>query len=201
MDTTTTDDIARHLHRFATAVQETRANAPERSSFGRYRAGAPYFEQYPLRRLMDSSESSILFTPALQDEYRRISADLAALERERGRAYREELFRDLSAYTEAYRTMLCYLELGLCDAGEIAGHLLREEIGVLISELEGEFPLSDIGGLVTRLDEAFRSIREFSCSFPLAPEPSGKVAIRDNTTPIWQCQCSSRAPGERTGPL
>src|SRR5208337_2969229 len=136
MDTTTTDDITHRLGRYVTAVQETRDHASERSSFGRYRAGAPYFEQHSLRAALASYGGDTALTGALPDEYERINTELDALERDGGRVYREELFRDLSAYTEAYRTMLCYHELGMCDAGEIANHPLRGEIGILLVELQ-----------------------------------------------------------------
>ena len=75
MDTTTTDDIRHRLHRYDTAVQETRDHALERSSFGRYRAGAPYFEQYPLREILASFRGDAALTGSLA-EYDRITRDL-----------------------------------------------------------------------------------------------------------------------------
>ena len=94
MDTTTTYDIRHRLHRYDTAVQETRDHALERSSFGRYRAGAPYFAQYPLREILASFKGDAALTEALA-EYDRITRELKIVERTGGRAYREELFRDL----------------------------------------------------------------------------------------------------------
>jgi len=155
MDTLATDNIASRLRRFATAVEETRTHAGERSAFGRYRAGAPYFALYPLRSLMFSGETVSRVFPQHREEFGRIIRELAALEEEGGRAYRGELFRDLSAYTEAYRTLLCYQELGLCSPAAIAQDPLREEIAILLAELAGEFPLDDIRALVASLDETF----------------------------------------------
>jgi hypothetical protein len=199
MDTVIPDDIALRLHRFATAVQETRIHAAERSSFGRYRAGAPYFEQYPLRQLMDSGEGNALFTPALRQEFGRISADLLVLEQEGGKAYRNELFRDLSHYTEAYRTMLCYHELGLCSAAGISHDPLREEIAVLLHVLEGECSTADISALVASLDDAFRSFSVPTCM--AVPDPYEEAAGGGIPVPVWQRQCRSHLTGERTGPL
>lgn len=94
MDTTTIDDIGHRMQWYGTAVQEIRDHASERSSFGRYRAGAPYFEQYPLRSVLASfkGEAALTGAPA---EYERITHELKIVERMGGRACREELFRDL----------------------------------------------------------------------------------------------------------
>ncbi len=147
------------LHRYDAAVQETRDHAPERSSFGRYRAGAPYFEQYPLREVLASFLGDAALTGALA-EYDRITRDLRSLERQGGRAYREELCRDLSAYVEAYRTLLCYHELGMCDEGGSADLSIRDEIAILLLELRRDFSLADIEQEVALLDDALRTIRE-----------------------------------------
>ncbi len=200
MDATTADDIARLIDRYERAVRETRTFSAERHSFGRYRAGAPYFERSFLHQLVESCNGDELFTPALREKYERIQADFALLEREGGRAYREELFHDLSVYTEAYRTMICYHELGICDADEIADSSIREEIGILLDELDGEFPTSEITALIVRLDDELRSIQWSSCTVRTASNTSEEEA-KDLSGPAWQRQSCSRRSGERTGPM
>jgi hypothetical protein len=197
MDTTTTDDITHRLHRFAIAVQETHAHASECSTFGRFRAGAPYFEQYPLRRLLDSCEENALVTRALWDKYRRINADLTALEREGGRQFREDLFCDLSCYTDAYRAMLCWHELGCGDADGIAR--LREDLAILLLELEGEFRTSGIRALIASLDIAFRSLTGSFCTDPPGYGSTGKASGDYPSMPAWQRQSCSRMFCKRTG--
>ena len=94
-------------------------------------------------------------------EYDRITRDLESLEHQGGRTYREELFRDLSAYVETYRTLLCYHELGMCGAGVNADlSISRDEIAVLLLELRRDFSLADIEREVAILDDALRTIRE-----------------------------------------
>ena len=115
----------------------------ERSSFGRYRAGAPYFAQYPLREVLASFKGDAALTGALA-EYDRITRNLESLERREGQAYREELYHDLSMYTEAYRTLLCYHEMGMYGAGGLTDFRIREEIGILLLELQRDFSLTDI---------------------------------------------------------
>ncbi|HVP97253.1 hypothetical protein [Methanoregula sp.] len=198
MDTTTTDDITRRLHRFATAVQETRTHASERCTFGRYRAGAPYFEEYPLRSLMDPVREDARITPVHREEYRRALADLASLEKEGGRAYREELLADLSAYTEAYRTLICCHELGLCSPDSILQDPLREEIAVLLVELSGEFPLRDISALVASLDETLCILRRSPVTGSCGADPAVGAA---QDVSLWQPRCSSSPSRERTRPL
>ena len=183
MDTTTSDDILNLLHRYDAAVQETRDHAPERGSFGRYRAGAPYFEQYPLREVLASFLGDAALTGALA-EYDRITRDLRSLERLGGRAYREELCRDLSAYVEAYRTLLCYHELGMCNDRGSADLSIRDEIAILLLELRRDFSLADIEQEVGLLDDALRTIREAGCPvLPAENPPDGATGTSD---PLWQ---------------
>ena len=183
MDTTITDAIRYHLDRYDTAVQETRDHAPERCSFGRYRAGAPYFEQYPLRDVLASFGGNAAFKGSLA-EYDRITRDLESLEHQGGRTYREELFRDLSAYVEAYRTLLCYHELGMCGSGRSADLSIRDEIAILLLELRRDFSLSDIEQEVALLDDALRTIREAGHSVPPVENPPDGATVTSDA--LWQ---------------
>lgn len=200
MDTVTTANIASRLRCFATAVQETRTHAAERSAFGKYRAGAPYFALYPLRSLLSSSGTAGRLSPEHHAEFGRISHELAALEQESGREFRSELFRDLSAYTEAYRTLLCYHEMGLCSLAGIARDPLREEIAILLAELAGEFPLDDIRALLTSLDETFCILRKLDSEGILRAEPATEAAGSVSRR-YGECPCCSPRQQERTDPL
>jgi hypothetical protein len=190
MDVTTTNDIRHRLHRYDMAVQETRDHAPERSSFGQYRAGAPYFEQYPLRAALDIDDDASCDAVILREyweEYDRITQDLENFERAAGRAYREELYKDLTVYAEMHRTAICCHELGMGDMNEIASPSLRVDIGILIWELHLEFPLADLEYEVTLLDTALRHICEAERSAPtVLPVP-------------WQQYSRSRIKKERAG--
>jgi len=193
MDITTTNDIRHCLHRYDMAVEETRDHTFERSSFGRYRAGAPYFEQYPLREVFSSFEGDAALTGALA-EYDRITRELEAMERAGGRAYREELFRDLCAYTESYRTMLCYHEMGMDCPEDITDLRIRDMIGILLLELNKDFSLAGIEQEVALLDEACRNIREAEGT---AQELSERATGASD--PSWQQYPSSRQQKERAG--
>ncbi|MFA7694943.1 MAG: hypothetical protein WCX63_05370 [Methanoregula sp.] len=196
MDTTITDDIWHCLNRYGNTVQETRDHAAERSSFGRYRAGAPYFEQYPLRRVLASVQEDAVFTGALA-EYKRITCEFQAVERAGGRKYREELFHDLFAYTEAYRTLLCYHELGMHGAEGIADLRIRDEIGVLLLELRKDFSLAEIEQEVTLLDDTIKNIREAERTVqPVQELPQGSTGMSD---PRWQQYPSSPKKQEQAG--
>jgi len=193
MDITTTDDIRHRLHCYDRAVQETRDHTFERSSLGRYRAGAPYFEQYPLREVLDSFKSDAAFTGALA-EYERITRELESMERAGGRAYREELFRDLCAYTEAYRTILCYHEMGMDCPEDITDLRIRDMIGILFLELNKDFSLAGIEQEVALLDEAYRNIREAKGAAKVLSERA-----TGTSDPSWQQYPSSRQQKERAG--
>jgi hypothetical protein len=196
MDLTPTDNIRHRLHRYDMAVQETRDHALERSSFGQYRAGAPYFEQYPLREVLTHFKGDAALAGAL-GEYERITRELEAVERAGGRACREELFRDLCAYKEAYRTMLCYHEMGMNCPEEITDLRIRDMIGILLLELRKDFSLNDIEQEVSLLDEARRNIREAEG----AAQPAQALSERSTGTsaPSWQQYPSSSQQKERAG--
>jgi hypothetical protein len=139
-----------------------------------------------------------MFTPAFQEEFERINADLGVLEHEGGRAYREELFCDLIAYTEAYRTIICYRELGIYDANGIDN--FREEIENLLKEQDGEFRTDNIRALVSILDETDLSLRESSRIDSAKPEPSGAEA-GNTLAPAWDHRSYFYPSGKRTGLL
>jgi hypothetical protein len=196
MDTPTTDAIRHRLHQYDTAVQETRDHAAERSSFGRYRAGAPYFEQYPLHEVLAPFGGNAALMGSLA-EYDRITRDLESLECVGGRTFREELFRDLSAYVEAYRTLLCYHESGMCGVKGSADLSIRDEIAILLLELRRDFLLADIEREVALLDDALRTIREAGYSVPpVENHPDGAAGASD---PLWQQYFPARRPKEQIG--
>jgi len=153
------NDIRSRLHRYGTAVSETRSHAGERSSFGRYRAGAPYFAQYPLRAVLREAVAAGVTLPEdFQKEYDRITQELAAPDLEGSRAYREELYRDLVSYIEVYRTAISFHELGTGSLSDLAPPSLRQEIGILLCELKKDFSLGDLECEVGTLDAALRAV-------------------------------------------
>jgi len=160
MDPTIRDDIRSRLCRYGMAVREAREHPRERSSFGRYRAGAPYFERYALRAAFDATAASGTVVPEeLREEYDRVTRDLASPGCGGSRAYRDELWHDLVAYTEVYRSAICCRELGMGDICTQAGPELRAEIGILLTELEGEYPLADLSIEISHLDAMLAAIR------------------------------------------
>jgi hypothetical protein len=114
-----------------------------------------------------------------------------------GRTFREELFRDLSAYVEAYRTLLCYHELGMCGVEGNADLSIRDEIAILLLELRRDFSLSDIEREVTLLDDALRTIREAGHAvLPVENLPAGATGPSD---PFWQQYSPARRQKEQIG--
>lgn len=181
MDPKVCDDIRSRLRRYGDAVRETKEHASERSSFGRYRAGAPYFEQYPLRELLMSGNGwDPVFLQEARDRYDRITRELSGPSLGGSRAYREELCRDLHACVELYRTSICFNELGMDGFKETAYPSLRDEIGILIGELGEDFPLANLICEVSALDAASRAISETgmagSADSPSAPASGRSMA-------------------------
>lgn len=155
MDLHNCEDIRSRLDRYADAVRETREHAAERSSFGRYRAGAPYFEQYPLRAaLAGVAHGNGKLLQEYWGTYERITQELESPSYAEDRAYREELYRDLVAYVDVYQSAVCCSGLGMGDHEEIAPAAIRDDIGILLLELKGEFPRDALEQEVSLLDLA-----------------------------------------------
>lgn len=174
------EDLRSRLQRYDTAVQEIREHPKERSSFGRYRAGAPYFEQYALRAAFGAYSSSGRAVPKeVKVEYDRITRELEAPDIGDSRTYRDELYRDLVSSIEVYRTAICLREMGRGRISELAPQCLRQEIGFLLCELREDFSLGDLEGEVRDLDAALLACgddpgAEGSGTFP-AGEPAHAV--------------------------
>lgn len=159
MDPPLCDDIRSRLDRYAEAVRVTREHAAERSSFGRYRAGAPYFEQYPVRAsLASGAAGNGTLLQEFWDTYERITRELETPACAKSRAYREELYRDLVAYVEAYRTAICCSGLGMGGPEDLAPPSIRDDIGILLLELRHEFPVDALEQEVALLDSALGGV-------------------------------------------
>jgi len=175
MDPRVCDDIRSRLCRYAEVVEETRVHAAERSSFGRYRAGAPYFEQYPLRAaLACGAAGNGEFLREFWDTYERITRELEAPAYAKSSAFREELYRDLIAYVEVYRTAVCCSGLGMGRPEDLASPALRDDIGVLLLELKSEFSLDGLEEEVAFLDLAASGITGTGCPLPETPSCEGR---------------------------
>ena len=190
MDPKVCDEIRSRLRRYGDAVRETKEHASERSCFGRYRAGAPYFEQYPLRELLVSGNGcDPAFLEGARDRYDRITRELSGPLLGGSRAYREELCRDLQTCVELYRTSICCNELGMDGFKETAYPSLRDEIGLLIGELGDDFPLADLICEVNALDAASRAISE-----------TGMAGSTGTSAPASGQNAAAESPYKRRGP-
>jgi|GEM_PF-6340859 hypothetical protein len=165
------EDIRSCLHQYDTAVQEIREHPKERSTFGRYRAGAPYFGQYALRAAFEAYASSGKAVPEeVKEAYDRITRELEVPDLGGSRAYRDELYRDLVSYIEVYRTAICLSGMGMGRISDLAPRSLRQEIGILLCELREDYSLGDLEGEVRELDAALRA-----CSDEPGAEGSGTL--------------------------
>ncbi|MDD1702232.1 MAG: hypothetical protein LUQ31_04550 [Methanoregula sp.] len=146
------------LKRYACAVRETRDHAAELESFGKYQAWIPYKEKYVTKALLDRADLPPAVKDASIQEYERVTRELEILEYAQGRAYRDILFRDLSAYVSAYEAALCSAETKMCDLRSDADLFMRDKIGVLVRELGRNFPLTDIRQKIAYLDETYERL-------------------------------------------
>lgn len=121
-------------------------------------SGTHYHSKHTLPHMIRLLEEEGVDCTAFHAEYTRITRKLTALEEKRGRDYREKLFRTLQQEVDSrYPTMLCffadmepfYLEIPNDQA-------FRDDVEILLMELERDFDLTEIKAKVAILDEVLK---------------------------------------------
>ena len=152
MDTQPADYIRHRLVRFSDTIEAIRMHYGELSTFGRYYAGAPYYEKYGILVLLDGLKSDPGTREELCTEFRRNLQKLEALELELGEGYRAQLRQDLRCYTDIYAAAVCHEHLGSIRFEADHDLFRRDLIGILMDELEKDHDLADIRNLIHTLD-------------------------------------------------
>jgi hypothetical protein len=80
----------------------------------------------------------------------------------------------------------------MCNFDEIKNHPFREEITVLLEELEGEFCMDTIKTLICNFDETATSLCESPRTDAVIPERVGNIHV-------WEDQSYVYLAGKRTG--
>lgn len=158
MTTLTIDDIRAHLHRFEESVKDLRNHIHELKRPGKFPVSTPLVEKNRIAEFLESSGLDEKTRQAFHDTYMQIASDFAVLEHAGGRAYRDLVYCDLCTFVDRYAAAISLHELSLCDAVEDRDLFMREEIGVLLLELQPDYDLADIQRKVAALDEAMEGI-------------------------------------------
>jgi hypothetical protein len=87
----------------------------------------------------------------LQD-FRQLDARLTALGRELGKAYRRQLWDELSAYTDRYYSAICMENACMLKVETDHEVFCRDRIAVLLHELEKDHDTGEIKNLILMLD-------------------------------------------------
>ncbi len=149
----------RGLHYYEKNIEETDEHYDELGGrFDRYSAGTPYFYKHLLPFWMRLLEEGGVDCEGFRNEYVRITQKLEALERKRGRDYREKLLDRLKDDVDFYPVVIY-------DFGELEPYeleipndlLTRTAIEIYSMELENDYDLTDIKEKVSILDEALKS--------------------------------------------
>ncbi|MCK9342515.1 MAG: hypothetical protein M0P33_01240 [Massilibacteroides sp.] len=158
MDERLLDKVTKGLLRYEEKIEDTDAHYDELKRRGGHTADAPHPYKHLIPFWIHLLEEKGVDCEGLRHEYERITRKLAALERKRGRDYREKLFSLLKDEVYYYPVTIRYfadmdpLEL------EIPNDLLiRTGIEVLLMELDRDFDLTEIKKEVSLLDEEFKS--------------------------------------------
>ena len=158
MTTQTIDDIRAHLHRFETSVHDLRRQIHDPENPENFPASTPLVEKHLLAGLLQSPGLDDIIRQEFLCTYGQIVSDFTLLEQAGGKAYRDRLFYDLCSFTDRYGAAISFQELALCDPKKDRDLFMREEIGVLIRELESDHELTDIQRKIAALDEAMEQI-------------------------------------------
>jgi len=150
--------ITRSLAHYERYIEETDEHYDELGGrYDRYSAGAPYGLKYLLPFWIDLLEGEGVDCKGFRRNYERITRKLKALERKRGREYREKLLERLKDDVDFYPVMLySFGELEPYEL-EIPNDLAtREAIEIYMRELENDYDLSEIKAKVSTLDEELK---------------------------------------------
>ena len=150
------DRIRKGLVNYEKRIRETDEHYDELERYGRYQPGAPYGLKFLIPywiSLIQEEENRKEF----QIKFDELTEKLHALEKKRGREFREKLLADLKRTVDQYPTIVCYfaylepLDLEVCN-----DLLTRGAIEILLIELKNDFNLDEIKKKVDILDEVLK---------------------------------------------
>lgn len=152
------DRITRSLLNYEKSIKETDDHYDELGGrYDRYSAGAPYSYKHLIPFWIHLLEENGADCEGFRKEYKRITRKLEALERKRGRDYREKLLDRLKDDVDFYPVMLhSFAELEPYEL-EIPNDLsTRTAIEIYLRELERDYDLTKIKAKVSTLDEELK---------------------------------------------
>lgn len=161
--------LRHRLERYEKSIKETDEHFDQLECFGRYRACSPFFEKSGIPLLIDALKSDGDVCDRFWQEFDRINEELTSFETRKGHAYQDLLYADLKSYVAAYHSALCCADISLLSIECDHDLFKREEIQVLLAELQKDHDIREIKFLVLSLDELFLQMTE-----PLHGSPSKK---------------------------
>lgn len=150
--------LPKHLLNYETRIRETDEHYEELAAYGRYPTGAPYGLKYLIPFWIHLLEEGGINCVGFRDGYNRITQKLAALEKKRGRDYREKLFSDLKQFVGGYPGMIdSFVDLEPLEFEIPQDLAIRSSIEILLIELERDYDLTEIKAKISTCDKEFRS--------------------------------------------
>ncbi len=150
--------VTKGLLGYEKSVEETDEHYDELKRLGRYPADAPYGFKRLLPFWIHLLEEEGVDCEGFRNEYARITQKLEALERKRGRDYREKLFSLLKDEVYYYPvTIDGFADLEPFELEIPNDFATRSSLEILLMELERDFDLTEIKAKVSLLDEEFKS--------------------------------------------
>ncbi|WP_342679198.1 hypothetical protein [Methanofollis sp. UBA420] len=158
MDERLLSRITKGLLTYEKSIEETDEHYDELKRLGRYPADAPYGLKHLLPFWIQMLEEGGVDSAGFCVEYERITRKLEALERKRGRDYREKLFSLLKDEVFYYPATIRYFVDQEPFELEIPNDFAtRSSLEILLMELERDHDLTEIKKEVAHLDEEFKS--------------------------------------------
>jgi hypothetical protein len=160
MDNDQINYLRHRLERYEKSIQETDEHFDQLECFGRYRACSPFFEKSGISLLIDALKSECDECDIFWQEFDRINEELTSFETRKGHVYRDLLYADLKSYVAAYHSALCCADISLLSIERDHDQFKREEIRVLLAELQKDHDTREIEIFVTSLDRQFLQMAE-----------------------------------------
>ncbi|WP_298669234.1 hypothetical protein [uncultured Methanofollis sp.] len=170
-------ELPKDLLNYEIRIRETDEHYDELAAYGRYSTEAPYGLKHVIPFWIHLLEEGGVNCENFRVEYKRITQKLVALEKKRGRDYREKLFSNLKQFVGGYPGMIDnFVDMEPLEFEIPQSLAIRSSIEILLMELERDYDLTEIKAKVSPLDKEFRSkylqnVDEILEHYPEAEDP------------------------------
>lgn len=155
------DDLIEHikayLKKYEETIEELDKNFDKIERLGRYQARAPLRYKHEISFLIEYLEKKGVDISYIKNEYNRINKKLIAFEQKRGKTYRDKVYEELKYLVDIYFSTIChFLKSDPIDMETENDLIRRDNIEILLKELQNDYDIHDMKVKISALDEALK---------------------------------------------